>query len=196
MTDILYYSNYCENCKILLNSLARSNMKDTLHYMCIDNRKKEGNDIYIVFPNNFKILMPSNIRSVPSLLLLTKGGLVLEGGDIYNYLKKKESELESGGVDGGGSGGDFIEKEPAPFGINEFGSFHNDTFSFYDENPESMKAEGDGGLRQLHNYVKYGDEININTLPETYVPDKIKNVSLDKLRQEREKDTPQPIRRV
>ena len=35
-----------------------------------------------------------------------------------------------------------------------YGGIVSDNFSFLDMDPESLKAKGDGGLRQLHNYDK------------------------------------------
>ena len=43
MSSILYYSNYCNNCKELLQKLAHSSIKDDIHFICIDKRVKKPN---------------------------------------------------------------------------------------------------------------------------------------------------------
>ena len=43
MSKILYYSNYCENCKKLLQNLAKSQEKKDIHFICIDQRIQKNN---------------------------------------------------------------------------------------------------------------------------------------------------------
>ena len=45
MSSILYYSNYCNNCSILLQFIAKSNCKDDMHFINIDNRCKKYEDV-------------------------------------------------------------------------------------------------------------------------------------------------------
>ena len=40
MSNVLYYSNYCEKCKRLLQILAKSDCKKDMHFLCIDKRSK------------------------------------------------------------------------------------------------------------------------------------------------------------
>ena len=40
MSSILYYSNYCNNCKPLLQKLSQTTIKDKPHFICIDKRVK------------------------------------------------------------------------------------------------------------------------------------------------------------
>ena len=46
MGKILYYSNYCNNCKNLLSIISRTELVKTIHFVCIDKRtQKNGKNI-------------------------------------------------------------------------------------------------------------------------------------------------------
>ena len=64
MSSILYYSNFCEHSKKLLQSLSKTNIQKDIHFICIDKRVKDANNkIYIILENNQKIIMPENGES-------------------------------------------------------------------------------------------------------------------------------------
>ena len=48
MACILYYSNFCEHSKIILQKLSKSLVSKDLHFICIDNRVIEGGKTYII----------------------------------------------------------------------------------------------------------------------------------------------------
>ena len=51
MSSILYYSNFCEHSKKLLQGLSKTKVSKDVHFICIDKRVKEGDGkIYIVSP--------------------------------------------------------------------------------------------------------------------------------------------------
>ena len=41
MSNILYYSNFCENCKTLLMQMNRYTNKDDTHFINIDKRRTD-----------------------------------------------------------------------------------------------------------------------------------------------------------
>ena len=41
MSSILYYSNYCEKCKDLLRLIGKSDLKNDMHFVCIDKRFRD-----------------------------------------------------------------------------------------------------------------------------------------------------------
>ena len=45
MSSILYYSNYCEHSKKLLQNISKSNLQKEIHFICIDKREKDANII-------------------------------------------------------------------------------------------------------------------------------------------------------
>ncbi len=180
MKNILYYSNYCEHSKSLLKLLSRSKIKEDLHFICIDKRIKKGNIIHILLEDGKNIYLPPNINKVPSILLINKGGIVLEGQSIndflFPHLKKENNNATS------------HNGEPLSFSIQEFGNIHSDKYSYLDQTPSELSStDGNGGLRQIHNYATIDYVDNIETPVDTYSPDKIGNLSLEELRNMRNK---------
>jgi hypothetical protein len=91
MSSILYYSNFCEHSKKLLQSVTKANISKDIHFICIDKRTKDSNNkIYIILENGQKIIMPENVSRVPALLLLNQNYQVLYGESIVQYLKPKQ----------------------------------------------------------------------------------------------------------
>ena len=185
MSFVLYYSNYCENCKNLLTMLSQSNKKDEIHFICIDNRITDRSGITnVILENGHQLILPPTVKSVPSLLLLNRGHQVVEGSEIYNILIPKKNTVEE----------QMNNSEPTAFQVGLAGSLTgvaSDSFSFLDMSSEDLSAKGGGGIRQMHHYVSINESGNIETPPDTYVADKIESdVTVDKLRMEREKDVP------
>ena len=180
MSYIFYYSNICTNCSNILPKLSQSQIKNDIHFICIDNRiKKQDGSTYIILSNQKEIILPPTINKVPALLLLNRGNQVIYGpANIMEYLQPKQTNV--------------LEKinnsEPDSF---NFGDIHSsgvisDNYSFLDQSIESMSAKGNGGLRQLRNNctLEYLDKIE--TPPDNYTPNKVSNVSMEKLQQERD----------
>jgi glutaredoxin-related protein len=160
MSCILYYSNYCEHCKKLLQTLSKSNTQKDIHFICIDKRVKDSNNkTFIVLENGQKIIMPENVTRVPALLLLNQGYQVLYGESILQHLKpRQEVEVRKATQNN-------MEPMAFSFGGGSFGDVVSDQFSFLDQAPEDLKADGNGGMRQMHNYVdlNYTDKMTIQT---------------------------------
>lgn len=181
---ILYYSNFCDNCVSILPKLSQSQIKNDIHFLCIDNRiKKPDGSVYLILDNQKEIIMPPNISKVPALLLLNRGNQIIYGSNIMQHLQPKQSGI--------------VEKmqnvEPDAFHFEHIHSsgVSSDNYSYLDQSIESMSAKGNGGLRQLRNNatLEYIDQIE--TPPDDYTPNKIGDVSMEKIQQEREKGMPQ-----
>lgn len=162
MSSILYYSNYCEHSKKLLQTISKTNnVQKTMHFICIDKRERDANNkVYIVLENGQKIIMPENINRVPALLLLDQGYNVLYGEAILEHLKpKQQAEVKKATKN---------NMEPMAFAFGGGGGFNDivsDHYSFLDQDNDSLKATGNGGMRQMHNYVdlNFVDNCNIST---------------------------------
>ena len=162
MSSILYYSNYCEHSKKLLQTISKSNnVQKTMHFICIDKRERDANNkVFIVLENGQKIIMPENINRVPALLLLDQGYNVLYGEAILEHLKPKQQvEVKKATKN---------NMEPMAFAFGGGGGFNDiisDHYSFLDQDNDSLKATGDGGMMQMHNYVdlNFVDNCNIST---------------------------------
>ena len=149
MSSILYYSKYCETCKKYLQILSKMNVQKDVHFICVDKREKDANNkTYIILDNGQKIILPENITKVPALLLLNQGYQVIYGEQILNHLKPIQKEEIKYATQN--------NMEPMAFalgGSGNFGSIVSDQYSFLDQEPDELTATGNGGMRQMHNYV-------------------------------------------
>ena len=183
MSSILYYSNLCEKCKQLLQSISQSGLQDDMHFVCIDKRiTKENGANYVILENGQEILLPPTVTKVPALLLLNKGHHVLFGDEITQYFAPKQEALKVAATQKHG--------EPEAFSLMGGGGFGvaSDNFSFLDQNSESLAAKGDGGMRQQHHYARLNHQEDIETPPDNYAPDTIGQVSMEKMQQQRNKE--------
>ena len=181
MSSILYYSNFCQHSKKLLIALSRSQIKDDIHFVCIDKREKGPKDsTHIILENGQKLLLPPTVIKVPALLLIFRGHQVLFGDDIYKYFKQQMKKIQNKATRN--------NQEPLAFSISEMGNTLSDSYSYLDLTAEDLSAKGGGGLRILHNYVTLDKCCAIETPPENYVPDKIGEIDLGKIQQRRHQE--------
>ena len=182
--DILNYSNYCNHSKSLLSMLAKSQIKNNYYYVNIDKRRKDAkNTVHIMLENGSEVLLPSIVTKVPALLLPSHGNRVLYGGEIMTYLQSSESQVSQ------------VNDDPEPFHLssNVYDNICSDNYSFLDTSSDELTAKGNGGVRQMHNYVSLHNNPLISTPQDDYVPDKIGargEDSLEKYIEERDKGVP------
>jgi hypothetical protein len=182
--DILYYSNYCKHCQQLVQTLVKAGLTNRISFICIDKREtnpKTG-QMYIVLENGSKVIMPPNIHSVPSLLLVNKNYRVLMGGEILQHYHSDIKELNNQAVKGNGEPMGF------PLGMSSGGTnIISEQYTAYNMSPDELSAKGTGANRPLYNYVSANDDIQIiPTPPNTYKSDKLSNsVTIDSLQQQR-----------
>jgi hypothetical protein len=167
-------------------------LKDWVHIDKMDwyilSRNPNDKKIYIILENGQKIVMPENVTKVPALLLLNQNYKVIYGDDIYKYLRPQAVE-------------DIKEAtknnmEPINFqdGFSSFGGYSggvvSDNYSFLDQSDLDLNVKGNGGMRQMHNYVALNDSMvfNIPTDNGEYKTDKIKEneISIEALQRKRE----------
>jgi hypothetical protein len=136
--------------------LSKTTQKD-IHFICIDKRVKDAsNKMFIVLENGQKIIMPENVNRVPALLLLNQNYQVLYGEAILNHLKPKQEVAVRQATQNN------MEPMAFSFGSGGFGDIVSDAYSFLDQGSEELQAKGNGGMRQMHNYVElnYSDKIS------------------------------------
>jgi hypothetical protein len=181
MSAVLYYSNYCNHCKDLLMKISRSKSKEDLHFVCIDKREKhKDGSTHIVLENGQRLLLPPNVKKVPSVLLLHHGNRVIDGiKEITHYLKPGDVEINNTATNFNG--------EPLAFSVCEMGGL-SDNYSYLDMSSEELSAKGDGGTRMMHSYTGWNQTQSIPTPPEDYEPNKVGNVDLGKIQEQRNKD--------
>jgi hypothetical protein len=165
--------------------MSKKTSSSDVHFICIDNREVENGKVYIKFENGRKIIMPENVKTVPSLLLLKNGFKVIDNAEhIVEFFKPKETEHIKEATKN--------NMEPVSFGFDKdkgISSVVSDNFSFLDQDPKQLEARGSGGMRQMHSYMSLEDDSPIYT-PEDdteYNKDQ-KSMTLDELKQQRESE--------
>jgi hypothetical protein len=185
MSSILYYSNFCEHSKKLLQTISKANISNELHFICIDKRVKDNTGkMFIVLENGQKIIMPENVNRVPALLLMTEGFQVLYGESILQHLKPKRENAVRVATQNN------LEPSAFSFSSGGFSNIVSDNYSFLDQDPDSLMAKGNGGARQMHNYVdlNYSDNISTPTDEQEYKNSNriSKDLTVEQLQQQRE----------
>ena len=192
MSSILYYSNFCDHSKKLLQVVSKTQTSKDIHFICIDKRVKDANGkIFIILQNEQKIVMPENVSKVPALLLLNDNYKVLYGDDIYKRLKPQVKQ-------------DVIQAtknnmEPSAFAFDNFGGgggagISSDAYSFLDQSDDELSVKGNGGMRQMHSYVTLNDSMaltmHLPTDEADYKESKVKEgeTSMEALQRSREQD--------
>jgi len=183
--DTLYYSNLCKHSQRVLQYLVKNNLTSKISFICIDKRTRDANNnqMYIILEDGKRVIMPPNIQSVPSLLLVKQNYRVILGEDIIRYyqLKLQEPNRQT-----------QVNKLVEPVGTslmasNQGMNIVSEQYTFYNLTPDELSAKGMGGRRSMYNYVAASQDINtINTPPETYAADKISNdTTIDKIQEKR-----------
>ena len=168
--DVLYYSNYCKHSQKLLQYLVKNNLINKVNCIWIDKRVRDYNtsQIYIVMENGQRLLLPTNINSVPALLMVNNKYTVIVGEDIYKYFGGLVNEVQRNMPNGG---------EPMGYpmtGPISNGNIVSEQYTYYNMSPEELRTSGKGGMRQMYNYIPASHEqLTICTPPEDYRPDKV-----------------------
>lgn len=68
--DLLFYSNYCDFCKEIINTMIKKNIRNRFLLVCVDTRKYD---------------IPSFIDRVPTILIVGSGETVTDE-NLYKYL--------------------------------------------------------------------------------------------------------------
>jgi hypothetical protein len=178
--SIVYYSNYCEPSKKLLQTLAKTRLKEEVHFICIDQRFKDAQNRTIIELNGQQLMLPACVSKVPALYLI-EPNTALFGDDVYRHFAPAEAALNHAETRGHG--------EPECFSTAMLSM--SDAYSFWDQPPEELEAKGNGGMRQTHNFVAIDQSFSIHTPPDDYEPDKIKGTkTLEDYKAEREMAVP------
>lgn len=189
MSTVLYYSKFCQNCQTLLTNISKSDVKNDIHFICIDKRvKDQNNQIFVVLENGQKVILPPTVTKVPALLLLNKNHHVLFGNQITDYLRPDVRTNTKQTVN--------MANEPMAFSLGgSMSGVSSDAYSYLDQSPDDLNSQGQGGLRQMHNYVTHDSRDNIETPPDTWQPDKVsEDVTMEKIMEQRQQEIPQQKR--
>ena len=184
--DILYYSNYCKNSQKILQFFVKNNLTDQVSFICIDKRKQDPNtgQINVLLENGTQILLPPNVHSVPSLLLVKQSYSVIMGDAIMAKYQSTLQKKTENATEGYG--------EPVGVSLDSMsiGTIISEQYTSYSASPEDLSTKGNTQNRPLYNYVSANENgVSIPTPPDTYRPDKVsQNVTIDTLQQKRNED--------
>ena len=150
--SILYYSKYLFQ-KLLLH-MNTNNLHSDTHFICIDKRLQDPNTnkytLFLKMDNKSFFQKHSN---VPALMLLNNNYKVLYGDDIYSFLRPVvEKKIEQG---------TNFNMEPSCFSFASDSSglgVVSDQYSFLDQSSEEMGTKGQGGTRQMYNYMGMNEQ--------------------------------------
>lgn len=192
MSNILYYSNFCENCKTLLMQMNRYTNKDDTHFINIDKRRtdEKGNTI-VSLESGQDVIMPSTVKRVPALLILNDNYRVIFGAEIMAFLNIDTHTTSR--VDTKKDVFETPYEEPTTFEWMSASGVSSDSFSYLDTAPEDLNAKGSGGERQMYNYSTNTDigASSIHTPDENYKADTIGNdgnSTMESIQSKRESD--------
>ena len=110
---------------------------------------------------------------------------MLYGEAILQHLKPKQEAAVRQATQNN------MEPMAFSFGGGGFGDIVSDQYSFLDQDQEALKATGNGGMRQMHNYVdlNFADNINTPTDEQDYKSNKIpEGVTVEQLQQQRDSE--------
>jgi len=129
-------------------------MQGGLHFICIDKRTQDTKTgrIYIIMDNGETIIMPENIQSVPSVLLLNDKYRVIQGEEIYKHFRPRVEDAVKESTNS--------NMEPTSFAFSGESSglgVMSDSFSFLDQGADDLSTKGNGGTRQMYNYTGLED---------------------------------------
>lgn len=183
---IMYYSKYCKNCDKVIKILSRSSVKDYIHFLPIDKRMKNGKGkISILLDGGESVLLPNSITRVPALLLIHQGNRVLFGDEIINFFREDfDKERKKASIN---------NDEPLAYSFHgEMGTSMSDNYSYLDQTSDEMGVKGQGGLRQMHSFVKLNQKFTIDTPPEDYVKEKLDENTIKQYQESRAAAAPPP----
>jgi len=188
MAAILYYSNFCEPSKKLLQLIARTKQRENLHFLCVDSRFRSPRGDVMLQVGAQQVALPPSVSRVPALFF-TDSSRTLFGDDIYSHLAVKEEAITR--VETAGN------MEPECYSSQM--TSMSDAFSYWDQAAEDLQATGNGGLRQMHNFVTIDQTFSIPTPEDKWESDKIGrngSKSLEQYKAEREMAVQMPPARV
>ena len=85
-SPLFYYSTFCKHSEEILRYISHSTIKDSIHFMNVDNRYNIKGDTYIRIQDKYDVMLPQQIKAVPSLVLPDKGNEVVFGNEIKEYI--------------------------------------------------------------------------------------------------------------
>jgi hypothetical protein len=140
--SLLFYSNYCQHCKQIVNEINKTPMRNSVRYVCIDTQA-------------VRTRLPEYISSVPSLVVGTTNQIYV-GNQILGWLKMSSSSQNQKKQN---KPIQTVQEVPRKETINkpvEPDAWHNSEMNAFSDGYSFLgtdtSAEGNGGLSMIHNF--------------------------------------------
>jgi hypothetical protein len=150
-----------------------------MNFLSVDRRTVDpvSGQTYLILDRGTKVMLPPNVQSVPSLVLINQNFRVLSGAEIYGHLTPKLQDMTDRATGNNG--------EPLGYQIGG-GDIVSERFTDYGMSPDELSSKGRGGMRQMHNYVPAAHSgFMIPTPTDDYTADKVGEVDMESLQQKR-----------
>ena len=135
---------------------------------------------FVILENENRIILPDIVTQVPTVIKLNEDNKIYSGAkEILDHFNPREEEINLQAT--------VNQGEPAAFSMTEMAG-ESDPYSYLNMTFDELSAKGTGGTRMMHSYATPDNIEKIATPAEDYVPDKIGEVSLEKLELERNQD--------
>ena len=166
-----------------MDFLIKNDLTKQLNCLCVDKRKVDpvSGQVHIVLENGSTVLLPPNIHSVPTLMLVKDNYRVIMGSAIKSQFQGQVQDNNDFATQGNG--------EPMSFSLGTK-DVMSESFTMFNASVEDLSAKGNGGGRNLYNYVSAnGSTATIPTPPETYKSEKLSSdITVDSIQQQRNQD--------
>jgi len=148
---ILYYSNYCENCRIVINTLLKHDIRSLFACVCVDTKRN---------------LVPPFVRTVPTIFLVKERRLLKEediAAYISQYVTAKEKAFDNvAPVEGNSAMAEafsWVDHEKAQHEENHFGSRfvpvdYTQHFDAIEENSTNLRGNGEKDLEDAYDRMR------------------------------------------
>jgi len=181
MRYVLFYSNRCDHSRGLLALISKLPVAEETSFVCVDSRRSSAGKSYAILDAGKEVPLPSNLVSVPALLLLEKSNALIVGDEIKRHLDNEFASLTS------------VANDPTAFSFSEMAGL-SDGYAYLDLSAEEMMAQGTGGQRIMHSFASLGGHQSITT-PQQVDDEapKLKSVNMDDLLARRASEVPPAV---
>ena len=159
MSMILYYSNLCENSKKILHEITRTDIQDSVHFVCVDKRRNEGGNTTVVLDSGETVLIPKQVVRVPAMFMISDARFLF-GNEIHDLVGRSCQKSVEDATAG--------QLEPFGFSANNY------------SNIDEVESVAGYYASATHDNMQ-----NIVTPPEDYKSDKVDEESIKSYQEQR-----------
>jgi hypothetical protein len=142
---ICFYSNRCEWSKAFITEISQTPYHKEFRFICVD-------------PGPNRPQLPPFLKQTPTLVISGEAEPRTDS-EVMNWLYERKMK-DGGGGQQGGDGQQAGLLEPEPYLDSEMGGGFGDSYSFIGDD---TSAQGNGGMRQGHNFTFLNGQGSVGT---------------------------------